>query len=218
MAGTEATGGFPILTPDLVWHPEHNPEGIWAPITMTREMIDESWNYIQALGFMVLWTKHCNRFTYGSTLDPVVQAASIYHTHLRGHLEAEPMWFPKGISWRTEFFGVFGPEFPVADDPHAQSSFSILQLFDGFADQKVPPYDLVVAKGQAASHCVLRSMQQAVKHMVDSGFADSVQKIVYLMDAASIIPGFEDQTKQALDELAKQGVRMETTESFQLVA
>ena len=181
-------------------------------------MLDETWAYVNALQVVVLWTKHCNRFTAGANLDPIVMAQANHHTFMRGLLEAEPMFFPKGISWRTEFFGVFGPEYEIADDPHAQATFSILQLFEGFPDQGIPPYDLVVVSGQAATHCVLRSMEQGVKKVVDSGRKDCVEKMVFLMDTSDPIPGFEEPMRKSLDSMRSQGLRIETTESFSLVA
>ncbi|HSI21345.1 MAG TPA: hypothetical protein VLA04_06705 [Verrucomicrobiae bacterium] len=218
MPGTEGTGGLVVLTPETVWHPEHNPDGIWAPISTIPDVIHECWKYVNTLGYTVLWPRHCHKFTLGGSLDPIVAAASIYHAHLRGSLEAEPFWFPKGISTRTDMLGVFEPEVQFADDLKARTVFTILNVFRGFLEEGIAPFDLLVVTGQAASHCVLRSLQQAVKCLIAAGLEHRVKDIVYLSDTASIIPGFEEETEKALAELAALGMRIETTESFQLAA
>lgn len=207
---------FPVVLPSSCWHPQHNPDGWYQPITRSQEFLDETWDYVNKLGFVVLWTKHCHRFTYGSTLDPLVMAAMYHRNFLRGTIETEPMFFPKGMSWRTEFYGVFGPEYEIPTDPNAQATFSILQLFEGFPELGIPPFDLVVTTGQARTHCVLRSMQQAVEKCIASGRKDLLERMVYLWDTSCDIPGFEKNARTAEAEMRKMGVRFETTESFSL--
>ncbi len=209
---------FPIITPQNCWHPKHNPNGCWKPIVTAQKYLDETWEYVNALGLVVLWTKHCHRFTLGATIEPVVMANIMYHNFLRGWLEAEPAWYTKGVSWRTEYFGILAPEFEIADDENAQLTLNILQLFDGFPDQGILPFDLIIVTGQAASHCVLRTMQQMVKHIEESGRDEAIKKIIYLSDTSSTIIGFEEATEKAHTELQAKGVQMTTTKEFNLYA
>jgi len=207
---------FPIITPESLWHPVHNPKGWWQPIVTDKKYINETWEYVNALGVIVLWTKHCNRFTSGANLDPMVMASAMHHNYMRGWLEAEPIWFTKGMSWRTEFFGVVEAEVTFDDDENAQPTFSVLQLFDGFPEQGIPPYHLVIIDGQAASQCVLQTMLQFIHHLELSGRDDVIRKIVYLMDCCSTIVGFEEATEKALQELRDKGVQMTTTKELKL--
>lgn len=207
---------FPLITPENLWHPVHNPEGWWQPVVTEKKYIDETWDYVKALGVVVLWTKHCNRFMVDAIPDPVVMANAVYHNFMRGTLEAEPFWFTKGMSWRTEYFGVIEPEYIIEDDENAQVTLNVPQLFDGFPDKGIPPYHLVVIDGQAESQCVLQTMIQFVKHLELSQRDDVIKKIVYLMDCCSTITGFEKETEEALAGLRAKGIQMTTTQDFQL--
>ncbi len=207
---------FPILKPEHVWHPEHNPKGDFRPITTDRKMIDEMWEYVNKLKEVWLWNMHCHRFTFGSSLDPAVMAGAYNHHFMRGWLEAEPLFFPKGLTWRTEFFGVHGPEFEIADDENAQPTFNVLQLFDGFPDQGIAPYDLIVYSGQAKFNCVIRTMQQGAEHAEKSGRNEVIQRMVFLDDTSNAIIGTEEQGAKDLEALKAKGMRVETTNTFNL--
>lgn len=207
---------FPVITPESMWHPVHNRKGWFEPVESDRLALDEGWNQVTAAGAIVLWFKHMHRFTQGATLDPLVMAVSMHHAFLRGGVAAEPAFYMKGVSWRSDSLGVFESDFPIQDDPDAQPIPSMTQLMTGDRSRGVPGYDLVVVKGEAWTHCVLRAVQQGVKNLERSGHRRRIKDIVVLRDCCSAIPGFEEQAREEWRELQKVGVRIETTETFNL--
>lgn len=201
---------FPIITPESCWHPVHNPDGYWKPIVTSRPDLDETWYLVKTLGFLVLWYKHCQKLTFGATIDPLITAVIMHHHFMRGGIETEPVISIKGKSWRTEFFGALKAEYEIFDDPDAQPNTEIIGL--------ILKFDLIVISGQAASHCVLKTIQQIVEYLEKIGRDDAIKKIIYLKDTASIITGWEEKTAKALQELAAKGVQIQTTEDFNLYA
>lgn len=209
---------FPMITQKSLWHPKFNPDGWWRPAGFRDRDFDEIWHYVGKLGAVYLWDMHCHRHTGGAIMDPIVTASLMHHTFLRGRLTAEPVWFVKGASWRTEFFGMHDPEYPIANDPAARSTANIVDLLDGLPERGIEAFDLVVYTGQAASHCLLKTVQQGAKQMKDAGRDDLIAKVVFLRDGASNIVGFDEIAKQGWVELAAQGLRIETTETLDLEA
>jgi nicotinamidase-related amidase len=207
---------YPIIIPENCYHPKHNPKGCWQGIAKGKKFVDETWGCVNKVGALVLWEIHCSRYTFGHLLDPVVRGNIMHHNFMRGLIEAEPIWFSKGLTWRTEFFGVNAPEYEIPDDPHAQPKYVVLQLLEGFPEENIPPFDLVIKSGQARSHCTLKTMQQSVDHMEKTGRTECIENMIYLKDTSSDIKGFEKQTEEALKELEEKGIKMETTESFNL--
>lgn len=203
---------FVVLLPGDVYHRELNPDGWAKPVVTDKKFQDEAFEIVTKLGFMVLWTKHCYQYSRGATLDPLFFANYLHHHFSRGMLEATPFFFAKGLSFRVEYFGVVEPEVLLDDDPNAQQTFSVMQFFDGFRDHGIPAYDYVVVRGQAKSHCVLRSCQQFVEHILKTKRNDLLSKLVIMTDCMNDIPGFPSD--DAYEKLRTQGVRLETTESF----
>ena len=209
---------FPIITCENLWHPEHNPDGYWQPNVVCRKMIDETWFYVKSRGIVVLWNMHCHAYTRGANPDPVIMASIMHHSFMRGMVTAEPFWFPKGMSWRTEFFGAHDAEYSIPNDPRAQPAVNILEIFEGFNKLQIPGFDLIVYDGQAWSHCLLRTVQQGVEQLEKVGRQDLISRMVVLIDATSIIIGFEEATLKAAAELVAKGVRLEATTTFDLEA
>jgi hypothetical protein len=210
---------FPLATPEKVWHPQKNPDGWLKTVEMDERMIDETYDYVEQLGVAALWTQHCWKMSRSAAMDPVAMANLLYHHFLRGWTAAEPIGFFKGLSHRADEFGLGGPEVIYPDDEHGQKKFNVVQLLtDGFPDQNIPPYYLIVVDGQAGSHCVLTSIEQMVEHAEKSGRSDVIERIVYLFDTCKIIPGFEEATEKRVAVLKEKGVRFESVKTFRLVA
>jgi nicotinamidase-related amidase len=93
-----------------------------------------------------------------------------------------------------------------------------LEIFEGFNKLQIPGFDLIVYDGQAWSHCLLRTVQQGVEQLEKVGRQDLISRMVVLIDATSIIIGFEEATLKAAAELVAKGVRLEATTTFDLEA
>jgi hypothetical protein len=205
---------FPVITPENLWHPRHNPAGHWRPVIDTRQNLDETWFIVNKLGHIVLWFKHGHRFTSGAILDPMYMASTYHHAFLRGGITSEPVWLSKGVSWRGEQFGGFQYEVQLDNDPDAQPLPSMSAMMKGGNGKE--PIDIGVLEGQALTHCIITTAEQAVADLESNGMSDRVRDLVLLTDTCSSIPGFEEQARVRLKVLAKKGLRIETTETFNL--
>lgn len=207
---------FPVITPNSMWHPVYNPEGWFKPVVSDRLALDEGWNQVTKGGVIVLWFKHMHRFTSGAILDPLVMATTMHHAFVRGGVAAEPAFYMKGVSWRSDSLGMFESDFPIEDDQDAQPIPSMTQLMKGDRRYGIPGYDLTVWKGEAWTHCVPRAIKQAVANLKLTGNGHRIKDIVVLRDCCSSIPGFEDQAEKEWVALQAEGVRIETTQTFNL--
>lgn len=209
---------FPIITPENLWHPEHNPKGWWKPIIQDKKYLDETWYYTNKLGFVILWTKHGHRFSIGGLTDPIIYASIAHHYFMRGIVLAEPLWFTKGEGWRFEFFGAYQAEYDGPQDENTKESFDILNLFVGFHNNgfEVEPFDWVIFNGEASSHCVIKTVEQEVDRLKRAGREGLIKRMICLTDGMSPIIGFEEETEKRFDALAKKGVRLETTKTLDL--
>lgn len=201
---------FPVMTPDRIYHKEHNPDGIWKPLFDPNWV----WKYVTTLVEknlmpLIIWPIHCQRQTLGACIDPVVLAGQMYHNYARGFLTSEPLLFYKGTNWRVDEYGVWGAEVEDPKDPNSGLRVDTLRAWD--------QYDLIVMSGFALDKCVLRSAQQQVDIFEGLGMPEMNKKTVFLKDCSATIPGFEEMAEKAWAELAQKGLRVETTKTFSLV-
>jgi hypothetical protein len=208
---------FPKITTQSLWHPRNNRIGWWKPLALNERDMDEIWYYVNFVKEIFLWDMHCHAQTGGATMDPVVMATIMHHHFMRGRLAAEPVWIEKGKSWRVDALGMHKPEYAITGDPLTQAAANIVDMIDGTPDCGMKPYDLVVYRGQAKSHCLLKTVKQGIEQCMEKGRQDCIAKMVVLDDCSSNIIGFDEASKIAWSELQeKHHLRMETTETLDL--
>src|SRR5262249_12430494 len=151
-----------------------------------------------------------------SALDPIVMASAYHHAFLRGGIVAEPLWLFKGVSYRSESYGAFRYEYQIKDDHESPNNPTMTDLLIGNPKRRIREFDMVAKKAQARTHCVLSTTEQAAEDLIATGHRDRVKDIVVLWDACSDIPGFEADAQKRWDALKEKGVRIETTETFNL--
>jgi len=208
---------FPKMTPESLWHPKHNPNGWWTPLALNDRDLDEAWFYVKKAGFIYLWDMHCQGQTGGAMMDPVVMATIMHHHFMRGRIAAEPFWIKKGKSWRVDALGMHKSEYAITGDPLTQAAANIVDIIDCRADCGERPYDLIVYRGQAKSHCVAKTVTQGVEQCLEKGREDCIAKMVLLDDCSSNIIGFDEASKRVWNELCeKYNFRIETTKTLDL--
>jgi len=208
---------FPKITPESLWHPKFNPEGWWTPLALNARDLDEIWFYAKTVRVIYLWNMHCPSHTGGSIMDPVVMATIMHHHFMRGRIAAEPFWIEKGKSWRVDALGMHKSEYAITGDPLTQAVANIVDIIDCRRECGERPYDLVVYRGQAKSHCKLKTVTQGIEQCVEKGRQDCIEKMVMLDDCSSNIIGFDEASKKAWNELReKYHLRIETTETLDL--
>lgn len=149
---------------------------------------------------LYIWPYHCQLGSRGHSLAGVTQAARHYHAVLRGnvgHLEI------KGGNPFTENYSVFAPEVLAAHDAKVIAQRNVTML------KKMIQHDIVIVAGQAASHCVLSSLDDAIEQVLkmDPALAGRLHILEDAMSAVTVPDGkggfIADFTPQAEAALAR---------------
>lgn len=206
----ETPSVFTVITANNMFHPQHNPSGMWIP----QYDVDKAWDYINRLTKsqitvdpvdvlpLTLWPAHATQETWGSTIDPLIWEVVQLHSYSRNtgwHL------IEKGQSPSTEFHGAYEAEVAFKDDLNSQAKISELAMFEDF--------DLLVYSGQAAGNCFRRTIEQQYNYLLKFD-PESINKMIVLSDTTSSIPGTEDGYYRSLESMKKHGLRVMTTDEY----
>ncbi|WP_376794772.1 hypothetical protein [Thermogemmatispora sp.] len=147
----------------------------WLP----RWEVEWSRQYVQTLRQqarkeLMIWPYHTMQGTLGHMLVAPISEALAWHSAAR---QTQPHYIVKGLTPRTEFYGIFGAEVPDPSDPASQLNTSLLET--------IMQHDRVFLAGEAKSHCVLESGRQLVQHF--SKRPDLLQRLYVLRDCTSSV-------------------------------
>lgn len=174
--------------------------GRWEPV---REM-PWSKNYVQMLAQqarkdLMIWPHHTMQGTLGHMLAAPISEAIAWHSAARG---ARPVYITKGLTARTEFYGIFGAEVP--DPADASSNLNVPLL------SEVMQHRRVYIAGEARSHCVLETIRQLAGHL--RGQRELLKRLYVLTDCTSSVPhpdiDFDAVATRELALLQEQGVHL----------
>lgn len=192
------TGEHPQpFTPISVADIEH---GRWEPL---RE-VKWSTHYTsqlaqQARKDLMIWPHHTMQGTQGHMLVAPISEAIAWHSAARA---TQPVYIVKGLTPRTEFYGIFGAEVPDPADPPSHLNASLLDA--------VMRHDKVYIAGEAKSHCVLETVRQLAAYL--SKQPEFLQRLYLLTDCTSSVQhpaiDFDALAEQELALLQERGVRM----------
>ncbi len=192
---TDSEGHHP--DPFTVITQEDVKQGKWRP------MLEPEWStaYVRKLEEgakkqLTIWPYHVPSGGLGNALDPELWAAVFWHSIAR---KSQPTWWRKGSVPKTEHYSIVRPEIPVPEVPGGgRSSFL----------EDLEQYDSIIIAGEAASHCVLETIEDLV-----DGFADkpeTLDKIFILRDCTSPVQhpdiDFAALTEKRFATFEKQGI------------
>jgi len=192
---TDSEGHHP--DPFTVITQEDVKQGKWRP------MLEPEWStaYVRKLEEgakkqLTIWPYHVPIGGIGNALDPELWAAVFWHSIAR---KSQPTWWRKGSVPKTEHYSIVRPEIPVPEVPGGgRSSFL----------EDLEQYDSIIIAGEAASHCVLETIEDLV-----DGFADkpeTLDKIFILRDCTSPVQhpdiDFAALTEKRFAAFEKQGI------------
>jgi nicotinamidase-related amidase len=196
-------------------HPEPNTiikakdvkEGKWRPLFKE----DWSYEYVEKLQQkakkeLLIWPYHVLIAGPGNTLDGELWSAIFWHSVAR---KTQPTWLRKGSIPETEHYSMLRPEIEIDDKPQGT-------LNENFVND-IKNYDLVYLAGEAASHCVLETLEDMVDLFKDQ--KDQLQKIHVLKDCTSPVQhpdvDFHKIAQERFAEFAKQGINfVDSTDSL----
>lgn len=173
--------------------------GRWKPA------FDDDWSrsYLQRLEEhaqkqLMVWPYHVPQGGVGHMLDPALWSAVFWHALAR---DVHPVWWSKGKAPRTEHYSVAGPEVSAPDAPREEQAAAFLDTLDA--------YDAVLVAGEAASHCVLETLEDLVEAFSDE--PGKLAKIHVLEDCTSPVQhpeiDFAAMTRERFEDFKQRGVR-----------
>jgi nicotinamidase/pyrazinamidase len=179
---------------------------VWIPVTEP----DWSVEYVRQLQQrakkdLMIWPHHTMEGTLGHMLVAPLSEALAWYSAARSSL---PVYIEKGLTTRTEFYGIFGAEVP---DPQSSDSSLNIALID-----EVMQHDRVYIAGEAKSHCVLETERQIVEYLKEKGQTQLLQKLYLLKDCTSSVQhptiDFEAMAESALANMQQLGMHLVTSE------
>jgi nicotinamidase-related amidase len=172
------------------WQPLFQPE--WS-VYYVNKLAD------QARKDLMIWPHHTMQGTLGHMLVAPISEAIAWHSAAR---TTQPTYIVKGLTPRTEFYGIFGAE---VDDPDDATSSLNVALLDA-----VTQHDRVYIAGEAKSHCVLETARQLVAHLGRQ--PELLARLHLLSDCTSSVQhptvDFDALAEQELHLMQRQGVRL----------
>lgn len=182
---------FIIITADDV------RKGTWRPVRET----EWSLRYVEKLQAdakkeLTIWPYHVPIGGVGSALDPELWSAVFWHALARG---SEPTLWTKGSVPQTEYYSMVRPEVAVPGQPMAGKEFLAM----------LRRRDYILIAGEAASHCVLETVEDLVEEF--AGSSEMLKRLYILRDCTSPVRhpqiDFEVLTAKRFAEFEKRGVR-----------
>lgn len=172
-------------SPFTIIHAEEVKEGKWIPLKENEKSLQYVEN-LEKIGKkkLCIWPYHCLEGTFGASLEGQLANMIYFHSLVR---QTEAKSIVKGQSPVTEMYGIFKPEY----DPDYVINKELLE--------EISSYDKIFISGEAKSHCVLESLRQLLEYMNENHHSTS--KVFVLEDCMSSIPGFEEETEKAFQQL-----------------
>lgn len=134
---------------------------------------------------LCIWPYHALAGTFGQALEGQFAKMLHFYDYVNGGSKVHV--FTKGDDPFSEMYGIVGPE------------YSEKPMINKFILDQIRLYDKVYIFGEAASHCVLRSIQQIAEYYHNSHCI--LHKIIVLKDCMSPVKGYEEYTEKKFHEL-----------------
>jgi nicotinamidase-related amidase len=153
----------------------------------------------QAKKDLMIWPNHTMQGTQGHMLVAPLSEAIAWHSAARA---TQPVYVAKGLTTRTEFYGIFGAEVPDPADPTSNLNTTLLDT--------IVQHDKVYIAGEARSHCVLETARQLVGHIGNQ--PELLQRLHLLTDCTSSVQhptvDFDALATAELAQMEQRGVKM----------
>lgn len=176
--------------------------GAWIP--RDPQARDRSLAYVRQLEMqgnypLCIWPPHCLIGSTGQTMHPEVFDALCAWEDAK---LAQVDYTTKGANPWTEHYSAIAAEVADPHDPGTLPNHALLA--------SIATADRVVIAGEALSHCVRATVTDIVRNLGD----ECAKKLVFLEDASSNVPGFEEFGDAFLADMRRRGMAVSTTEAF----
>jgi len=144
-----------------------------------------------------IWPEHCLHGSKGAALDDML----LETLRQWAHQGREYRTVVKGTNPLTEHFGIFQAQIPLDNAPETQLNTELIG--------ELMQFDRIFLCGQAKSHCVATSLQQAMLYA-----PELARKLVVLEDTMSDVTGLGHLGKPIYAQAQRQGIAFaKTTET-----
>jgi nicotinamidase-related amidase len=166
----------------------------WMPFD--PELGEQVLNYFSKIDTQMVWPRHCILGTWGHDIyDPLNKAIARW-TNRTGN---RPWPIKKGMNCHTEQYGAFEAAVPDKNDPTTEFNWTLLN--------HLKKATCVWVAGEAKSHCVKVSVEQAVAKLS----ATEIAQWTLLEDCMSCVPGFEADGENFIAEMLARGMQIAKT-------
>jgi nicotinamidase/pyrazinamidase len=148
---------------------------------------------------LTIWPPHCLIGTWGHNVVPELADAL---RNWENDCFAVVDYVTKGSNCFTEHYSVVRADVIDDEDPTTALNTSFVE--------SLRAADEILIAGEASSHCVANSVRDIATEFGD----DQIQKIVYLEDASSPVPGCEQLGTDFVNEMVAKGMRVAKTTDF----
>lgn len=173
-------------------------QGKWRPVFKPEW---STW-YVQELERgakkqLTIWPYHVLMGAPGNALDPELWSAVFWHSIAR---QTQPTWWIKGNISRTEHYSILKPEIEVPEEPTGTLNLDFVE--------SLAAYDFILIAGEAASHCVLETVQDLVEILTP----EQLGHVLFLQDCTSPVLhpeiDFQAIAQQQFQEFARRGLQL----------
>lgn len=168
------------------------------------EWQEQAVNYVRQLAQngryqLTIWPPHCLIGSRGHAVAPELFAAlQEWEANFK-----VVNYINKGSNLLTEHYSAIKADVVDEDDAATKLNQRLLTALE--------QSDVVGIAGEARTHCVANTVRDIADSFMDQSH---IAKLVFLTDAASDIPGFENYAEKFLQEMRRRGMRFATTTDF----
>lgn len=139
----------------------------------------------------LIWTTHCLTGSKGASIDENLMDALKIWTIKQGRQYQTAI---KGTNALTEHFGIFMAQIPIKNQPETQLNQNLID--------NLMQYENIYLAGEAKSHCVATSLQQALNYA-----PALAQKMIIIEDCMSDVPNMAHYGTPTYDEAKRKGLQ-----------
>lgn len=177
------------------------PTAKWRATNQAYQQRSEE--YVQKLKVngryvLCIWPPHCLIGSAGYQVMPVLfDALCEWEQEF-----AAVNYVTKGSNIFTEHYSAVKADVYDSEDPGTGLNTNLIKLMQEM--------DLIAIGGEASSHCVASTVRDIANNFGE----DNIRKFMYLEDACSPVPGFEQFEKDFVKEMIDRGMKVTTTDKF----
>ena len=170
-------------------------DGVPYDLYYTQEL-EKNGRYV-----LCIWPPHCLIGSTGHAIYPILQEELIKWQNKN---LSYARYVSKGSNLLTEHYSAIKADVEDPSDPTTQLNMQVISLLQ---DPEIQ--DILIA-GEASSHCVYNT----IVDIADNFGEENIKKFIFLEDASSAVPGFENLADEFVSKMTARGMRISKTTDY----